>query len=359
MTISAFDLRRRPRVPASLVRAIRASLRWAASIPKRWEVSSPVVGAIAMTFEGFAVEPSGADDVGLPIAIGDVTLRADVDVNLAARVVDAALGGRGAFRSARSLGPAERGVLAAALGAAFDPIGWRLGTGGAPTRAEAGAQLQFRIETGVGSGVVRVTLSDAMPPPEGAGRELCANASRIALWGSLEIAATELAAGAIAALEPGDAVIFEGTRAPGFAAGGCWQAKLAIGDHPGAFATAVTLDAGGVVTIAGELEPRGPNLEADRRKESDMDGSGTTNATEVLRAIPVEVVAELARLKLRGEEVLGLVVGTVLTLPGRGNEVSLRVSGELFAQGELVDVDGELGVRVTRLVPASGRRQAE
>ncbi len=352
MTVSAFDLGLRPRVPAGLARAIRASLRWAASIPKRWEVSSPVLGALAMSFEGFAVEPSVASDVGLPIAIGSVTLRADVEAELAARVVDATLGGRGTFRGARSLGPAERGVLAAALGVAFEPIGWRLGMGGVPARAEAAAQLQLRIETGAGSGVVRVTLSEAMPPLEGASRELRANASKIAVSGSLEIAATALTGAAVAALEPGDAVIFEGTRAQEFAAGGRWEAKLAIGDHPDAWAAAVRVDASGTVTIAGELEPRGANLEGDMRKESEMAGSGTTNATEVLRAMPVEVVAELARFKLRGEEVLGLVVGTVLTLPERGNEVSLRVSGELFAHGELVDVDGELGVRVTRLVPA-------
>jgi flagellar motor switch/type III secretory pathway protein FliN len=30
--------------------------------------------------------------------------------------------------------------------------------------------------------------------------------------------------------------------------------------------------------------------------------------------------------------------------------VSLRVGGEIWAEGEIVDVDGELGVRVIRIV---------
>ena len=79
-----------------------------------------------------------------------------------------------------------------------------------------------------------------------------------------------------------------------------------------------------------------------------MDDSETT-ATDVLTAVPVEVVAELGRVRLRGEEVLGLAPGAVLTFDG--GAVSLRVGGERWAEGEIVDVDGALGVRVTRLLP--------
>jgi flagellar motor switch/type III secretory pathway protein FliN len=40
----------------------------------------------------------------------------------------------------------------------------------------------------------------------------------------------------------------------------------------------------------------------------------------------------------------------VLALPGGRGSVALRVGGELWAEGEIVDVDGELGVRVLRTV---------
>ena len=88
-----------------------------------------------------------------------------------------------------------------------------------------------------------------------------------------------------------------------------------------------------------------------------MDGSRTSDAadaTAVLAAAPIEVVAELGRITLRGEQVMGLAPGTVLTLGGGRGSVSLRVGGEPWAEGEIVDVDGEFGVRVTR-VHARGR----
>lgn len=85
-----------------------------------------------------------------------------------------------------------------------------------------------------------------------------------------------------------------------------------------------------------------------------MEGSGTSlDAGAVLAEAPVEVVAELGRVTLRGDEVLGLAPGTVLSFPGGVPQapptVRLRVGGEIWADGELVDVDGELAVRVTAL----------
>ena len=72
------------------------------------------------------------------------------------------------------------------------------------------------------------------------------------------------------------------------------------------------------------------------------------NAAAVLAAAHIEVIAELGRLVLRGEEVAGLGPGSVLVLGRAGaSPVALRVGDEIWAEGELVDVDGELGVRVT------------
>jgi flagellar motor switch/type III secretory pathway protein FliN len=87
-----------------------------------------------------------------------------------------------------------------------------------------------------------------------------------------------------------------------------------------------------------------------------MDVSGPTQmATAALAAAPIEVTAELARLTLRGEELLGLAPGVVLTVGAeRVRAVVLRAGGEIWAEGELVDVEGELGVRVTRLLHPQG-----
>ncbi len=74
----------------------------------------------------------------------------------------------------------------------------------------------------------------------------------------------------------------------------------------------------------------------------------TATLTAALAASPIEVIVELGRLTLRGEDVVGLGPGAVLALGRLGAApVVLRVGGEVWAEGELCDVDGALGVRVT------------
>ena len=80
-----------------------------------------------------------------------------------------------------------------------------------------------------------------------------------------------------------------------------------------------------------------------------------TDATTVLAAASIEVVAELGRITLRGDELLGLAPGAVLAMGLGRTDVSLRVGGEVWADGEIVDIDGELGVRVTRVAQALSR----
>ena len=74
-----------------------------------------------------------------------------------------------------------------------------------------------------------------------------------------------------------------------------------------------------------------------------------TDPTTVLAEATIEVIAELGRISLRGDELMGLAPGAVLALGAQRGRVSLRVSGEAWADAEIVDVDGELGVRITRV----------
>jgi flagellar motor switch/type III secretory pathway protein FliN len=61
------------------------------------------------------------------------------------------------------------------------------------------------------------------------------------------------------------------------------------------------------------------------------------------------VTVELARFTLSLQQLAELREGEVL-LTGRplGESVTLRAGGRVLASGELVDVDGEVGVRVLR-----------
>jgi flagellar motor switch/type III secretory pathway protein FliN len=73
---------------------------------------------------------------------------------------------------------------------------------------------------------------------------------------------------------------------------------------------------------------------------------------EALADAPVLVRAEVGTVTLPAREWAALGVGDVVALDRRvGDAVHLRVGGRTVARGELVDVDGALGVRVIERIP--------
>ena len=68
---------------------------------------------------------------------------------------------------------------------------------------------------------------------------------------------------------------------------------------------------------------------------------------DVLASAPIEIVAELGRVSLRADEVVALDAGSILTFgalsPAR---IELRVGDQTWATGELVNVEGQLGVQL-------------
>ena len=73
-------------------------------------------------------------------------------------------------------------------------------------------------------------------------------------------------------------------------------------------------------------------------------------ADALLRELPVEMVCELGRVTMTGRELLELRPGAVIPV-GRplAGPVDLTVGGRVVARGELVDVEGEIGVRITQV----------
>ena len=70
----------------------------------------------------------------------------------------------------------------------------------------------------------------------------------------------------------------------------------------------------------------------------------------LLRDVPAPVVVELGRIRLNTSQVVRLRVGQILRLPrGPNDPVNLVVNGKLFARGELIEVDGELGIRLVQV----------
>jgi type III secretion system YscQ/HrcQ family protein len=69
--------------------------------------------------------------------------------------------------------------------------------------------------------------------------------------------------------------------------------------------------------------------------------------TNIATDAPIELQVEIARFSVSLGELQRLQAGDVLTTGRKiGERVSVQVGGQAFAEGELVDVDGEVGVRL-------------
>jgi type III secretion system YscQ/HrcQ family protein len=343
---TGLDLSGCPGVSRAEARATREASRVLAALPPAWQADVPPLGAVTVAAVGVGQVPD--DVIGLGARRDLDRARLSIAAALAARWVDRAIGTRDLFAPVRALGPAERGVLIALLGPVLEPIGWSLALGPAPPAD--GAAVVLRVAGAAGAG----TMWWQAPPPSRNGRgALGARAAGLPIAGRLRIAATSLEAGALAGLAAGDTVVFDGTPASGVGRDVAWQAELVAGGY----SAGARLDPDGAVTIARAWRAAPSSIHqpaaAPARKDPNMDAENPTEiAAAALAGAPVEVVAELGRITLRGEEILGLAPGVVLGLRvDRTSAVSLRIGGEVWAEGELVNVEGELGVRITRLLP--------
>jgi flagellar motor switch protein FliM len=70
----------------------------------------------------------------------------------------------------------------------------------------------------------------------------------------------------------------------------------------------------------------------------------------VARDLPVEVTCELARVTMTAREILELRPGSTISLAKAvDTAVDLVAGGRVIARGELVDLEGQLGVRISSL----------
>ena len=143
----------------------------------------------------------------------------------------------------------------------------------------------------------------------------------------------QLTAAQLEGLETGDLLVSEDLpRSPSAAA------VLQIGRH------------GYPLELCGrECKIAGPYQEEIRPMTQQGDASSDAQAS-IAESLPLELTVEYGRLSLTGAQVMDLQPGDVLTIEGSPlGRVELRVGGQLLAQGELVDVEGEAGVRILEL----------
>ncbi|HZA50989.1 MAG TPA: type III secretion system cytoplasmic ring protein SctQ [Myxococcaceae bacterium] len=303
----------------------------------------------------------------------------DVELPLAHGVVDALLGGIAEPIPFRPLTDIEEGVIAFAVLEALrglvptlDPAWER------PrleeivrTRDQLLPQLEGEarvvvVQVGCAlaghAGRIQIVLPASMVGTESMGRARARLNGRrlpLALIGTslrAEIGRVELSAADLAGLALGDVVMIgevsvrcdrrEGGRVElrvGKGQAGWMDAEVGLqGAGYTASITSFHFDAPPSFSRGEEMErPDGSVLDEVNMDDTQSDG------TELLRDIPLQIAIELARVPITADEVARLRVGQVVDLGrGPGDAVALSVNGKVIAHGQLVELDGQLGVRI-------------
>ncbi len=228
--------------------------------------------------------------------------------------------------------------------------------------------LDLSVETPVGAGWLRLLCGADLrlgmpPPPEGpALQRLWLRRERLAeVPATLRIEAGQglLSAGEVAGLSPGDIVVLDrfGPRpvvgGPVFLGlgGGGYRARL---DGEGVTLVSAFHLRGSPMPQNNPPNPHDGNEigNPSARNEGGPGDDGPNGGSDrLLRELPVQVTCEIGQVTMTGREVLELRPGAVLPV-GRplAGPVDLTVAGRVIARGELVDVEGEIGVRVTEVV---------
>jgi type III secretion system YscQ/HrcQ family protein len=344
---------------------------WAARLSRQMTLGLAGGGVVRLSWDGFECgEVASREEVRLIDGEGRQG-RVLVDRWLALNVVAATLG-LPPPKVLRRLGAGERGVLAGHLAALLSFCGGRFAVDLVDARPRDPSvptvTLALQAEAAGTTGPVSLALSPAWlaaggGPTPASITSLAKVVGGLETTAAIELAETTLGAGDLAQTRVGDALVFDGCR---FLAGSHPErsARLRIG----AYEAEVVANSEGVITLRGPFRrararataPVGPALvgpavvkEATTMAgDSEDEDNDDLRAADVLASAPIEVVAELGRLILRGDEVLGLEKGSVLALGHQQGRIDLVIGGRAWARGELVNVDGELGVRITEMVRA-------
>jgi flagellar motor switch protein FliM len=328
----------------------------------------------------------------------------EVELALAHSAVDLLLGGAGEMVGLRPLTDIEEGVmgyvvlealkvLVPGLQAAVprprldgvargvDEVSARLGDDGPMLAVHLHATL------GPHGGMVRLVVPSAVleaaePVVESTQRrarvkaDLVAHAGRLSTvrsWLRAEIGSAEISAQDLASLrvkdvllvdalsarpdrgEPGTAQLRVGSgraaraEAEVFIEDGRYQARITdivLGEpgHP----RSVTEEGSGSDEVD---EFTNPELDVPPELEgAALDDVNKPDGSDLLGDVPLQIAVELARVPVTAQQVVGMRAGQVLELNrGPGEPVELSVNGKVVARGELVEVEGQIGVRIITL----------
>jgi flagellar motor switch/type III secretory pathway protein FliN len=357
---TAFHFEGLPRVPAMAVTRSRAIARGLAGADKLRGLTARGLGRLSVKVE--AVEPTpwrpGAAQHPSPES-AFMLVRADGSIGcltverfFALALVRAALSAPSP-PVLRPLSPSERGVLAAMVAGVLAGAGAAAGLRVSlerprPLDERERVSLSFAVQASGASGTVTLDAPMGWFPSE-ASSLAGDRAAQLETLLRVRLAHTEIPGAAYLGAEVGDAVVFEGVSAP--RDDQPWPCELWIGSKKTLAELLPDGDLRPVGTFVSGPATSEPAV-SDKEGRGDRPGEGISpEGAAVLASAPVEIVAEIGRVPMRGDEVLGLINGVVLSLGERRRDmVTLRVGGRAWARGELVNVDDDLGVRITEII---------
>jgi flagellar motor switch/type III secretory pathway protein FliN len=186
---------------------------------------------------------------------------------------------------------------------------------------------------------------DALPEPEASPRLAALGPLPIELV--VVVALSRVTIGELASLEPGAAWM------PG---GGWWidaggSGRGALASPLAESGVAVDLAQDGRIVLRGDRVELPVESEASNQRMTDDTTTTERPLEQTALDAPLIVRVELGAVTLSAKEWAALRPGDVIETGRRvGEPVVLRVSGREIARGELVDIEGELGVRIRELV---------
>jgi type III secretion protein Q len=267
-------------------------------------------------------DPAGAALVPIELSAIAGTASLAVDCGFAARLAERVAGGAGRTGVAGSLTPAERAVVELAVLGALDalavemeiegPLAPRLALrGGAPLRPVC---IELTVAAAGTKGRAFLFLPEAalraLPRKVGVPLPL----QDVPIRGSVRGGHAALDPREVAALREGDVILLD---AP--------DRETAVLHLPGGLA------------VRGRVA--GDSLEVEEVNVPDPDGGAA--------AAPVLLEVELATVPVPLRDLARIAPGAVLPLGlDRSGQVTLRIGDRAVARGELVEVDGAVGVRI-------------
>lgn len=354
------------RVPADEVGALRDAAR---SFPRPHTARSALASLVGTTVESAGrtfhrcaadeIERSLIDPVACVVLVSPTgpsnSVVVELSPHLAVSIVDRVLGGEGEAEVAVALSDAERGVLAFVAARCIAPMstGWKVATVMTAPKAVLqvlGPRSAFVWSTGlrVGSceGVARIWV------PQGVTFQADeASTPNLTLPMVLDGGEVVLAAEELLSLRRGDVVVLDENehwpgrarlRAEGAAKTTWWLKRqswsvesIEVNEQAARKAKVMSIETNPDTKAAGYEEPT---------REVDNGMSAVADA-------PVTLAIELGRLTLSLEEIGKLAEGEVLVSEVRvGEDVQLRAHDRVVGAGQLVDVDGKVGVRIDQLL---------